>query len=75
MIPRIEPVPAWPEAMAACSRAASTCLGLPFDACRAAWGCAVQNGLAPRSMLWSREVERSLDALEHLMLGPMARHA
>ncbi len=68
-------VPALPEAAAALARAGSTFLALPFDACRAAWGCAVQCGLAPRSMLWSREVERSLDALERLTLGPLARHA
>lgn len=75
MTPRPDTGRAAAEAAVALARACGTCLGLPFDACRAAWGSAVQCGLAPRSMLWSREVERSLDALERLTLGPLARHA
>lgn len=45
----------------------------PFDALRFGYAAAVQSGLTARSMLASRDVERRLDALEHLLLGPFAR--
>jgi len=46
---------------------------LPFDALRLGYAAAVQAGAARRSMLDSRDVERRLDALERLLLGPFAR--
>jgi hypothetical protein len=46
---------------------------LPFDALRFAYASAVQAGLLRRSMLASRDVEVRLDALEKLVLGPIAR--
>ena len=46
---------------------------LPFDALRWGYAAAVQAGAARRSMLDSRDVERRLDALERLLLGPFAR--
>lgn len=67
--------PSASDAAASWARALSTCLAAPFDATRLAYGAAVQLGLAPRSMLASREIERALDALEHAALGPFARHA
>jgi hypothetical protein len=63
------------DAAASLTRALGTCLAAPFDALRLAHGCAVQCGLAPRSMLASREFERALAALEGLALGPLARRA
>ncbi len=63
------------QAAASMSHALSTWMAAPFDAMRWAYGGAVQCGLTPRSMLASREVERTLGALEHLTLGPFARHA
>lgn len=46
---------------------------LPFDALRLGYAAAVQAGAARRSILDSRDVERRLDALERLLLGPFAR--
>lgn len=63
------------EAAASMSHALSTWMAAPFDAMRWAYGGAVQFGLAPRSMLASREFERTLGALEHFALGPFARHS
>lgn len=51
----------------------SRCLAAPFDAMRVAYGNAVQLGLAPRSMLVSRDIEKTLAALERVTLGPWAR--
>lgn len=65
--------PAGPAAMMAATHAVSTLLALPFDAARAHYGAAVQWGLAPRSMLASRDFEHTLVALEKLTLGPLAR--
>jgi hypothetical protein len=50
-------------------------LAVPFDGLRMAYGNAVQLGLAPRSMLVSRDVERTLSVLERMTLGPWARRA
>ncbi len=57
------------------ARALGALLALPFDGLRFVHATSVQFGLAPRSLLWSREFERGLCALEHLMLGPLARGA
>ncbi len=48
-------------------------LALPFDAMRQHYAGAVRAGLVPRSLLDSARLERWLDALEVLMLGPLAR--
>lgn len=61
------------DAAAALSRALSGCLAAPFDGLRVAHACAVELGWVPRSMLASREVERTLAALERAALGPFAR--
>lgn len=62
-------------AAAALVHAFSIWLAAPFDGLRVAHACAVAIGLAPRSMLASRDVERTLAALERLSLGPLARQA
>jgi hypothetical protein len=46
---------------------------LPFDLLRAQHARAVQAGLLPRSLLASRDFERTLGALERAALGPLAR--
>ena len=53
--------------------ALSGLLAFPFDAVRAQYGAAVELGLVQRSMLASRKLERCLDRLERLSLGPFAR--
>ena len=53
--------------------AAQPILALPFDAMRQRYAGAVTAGLAPRSILDSARLERWLDALEALTLGPLAR--
>jgi hypothetical protein len=53
--------------------AARSCLCAPFDAIRSQHAGAVQAGFAPRSLLASAHFERSLDRLEKLCLGPLAR--
>lgn len=53
--------------------ATQSCLCAPFEAMRAQYAGAVQAGLAPRSLLASGQFERSLDSLERLCLGPLAR--
>ena len=47
--------------------------GLPFDTARAQYAWAVQAGLVKRSLLASRDFERSLGALEQLTCGALAR--
>lgn len=47
--------------------------GLPFDALRAHYAWAVKVGLMERSMIASRDFERSVGALEQITCGPMAR--
>lgn len=53
--------------------AAQTLWAAPFDALRAQYAGAVQTGLTPRSLLAAGRVERRVDALERLLLGPLAR--
>jgi hypothetical protein len=46
---------------------------MPFDALRFQYACAVKAGLVERSLLASSQLERALDTLEKLILGPLAR--
>jgi hypothetical protein len=46
---------------------------MPFDALRFHYASAVTAGLAQRSSLASGTLERSLNALEKPLLGPLAR--
>ena len=48
-------------------------LAMPFDAMRLQYASAVMAGLAQRSIIASGKLERALDALEKLILGPLAR--
>ena len=52
----------------------SDLLHLPFDQLRSQHAQAVQAGLLAKSMLASRDFEHAVDALEHITLGPFARH-
>lgn len=52
----------------------SDTLHLPFDVMRSQHAQAVHAGLLTNSMLASRDFERAVDALEHITLGPFARH-
>ena len=63
----------WLRASRAASRSFSHALGLPFDVAREEYSKAVRAGIAPRSMLASRDFSQALDALERLSLGPFAR--
>ena len=45
----------------------------PFDALRLQYAFAVMAGLLQGSLLASAQLERWLDRLEHLVLGPLAR--
>jgi hypothetical protein len=71
------PLPAsnwsWPWQMASASRLFSDTLHLPFDVMRSQHAGAVHAGLLANSILGSRDFERTVDALEHLALGPFAR--
>ncbi|MBU6257499.1 MAG: hypothetical protein KGL18_06405 [Burkholderiales bacterium] len=58
--------------IAAASLARGWCV-LPFDVARDQRAAAVQAGLLQPSMLADREFARALDALEHWLLGPLAR--
>jgi hypothetical protein len=49
-------------------------LRLPFDLMRSQRARAVHAGLMANSMLASRDFEHAVDALEHITLGPFARH-
>lgn len=53
--------------------AAQCCLVAPFEAMRSQYAGAVAAGLVPTSLLTSARLERSLDNLEKLCLGPLAR--
>lgn len=53
--------------------ARTSVFALPFDALRAHYANAVQAGLVERSMLASREFERTLASMEQWALGPFAR--
>jgi hypothetical protein len=59
--------------LAPAQQALSRLLAFPFDAVRAQYGTAVELGLVQRSILASRRLERCLDRLERLSLGPLAR--
>ena len=48
-------------------------LVMPFDALRFQYAGAVMAGLVQRSILASGKLERALDVLEKLVLGPLAR--
>jgi hypothetical protein len=48
-------------------------LAAPFDALRFQYASAVMVGVVQRSLLASGKLERALDTLEKLMLGPLAR--
>jgi hypothetical protein len=68
----------WHELKAARTGPASSSEGqafldFPFDAMRFQYAGAVASGLAQRSILASGKVERALDVLERLILGPLAR--
>lgn len=65
--------PMWSEwASQACETGASVAR-LPFDAARAQYAHAVRIGWIRPSMLASRDLEVTLNALEQLTLGPWAR--
>jgi hypothetical protein len=53
--------------------ALSGLFALPFDAVRALYGTAVECRLVRPSLLASRKLELTLDLLERLSLGPLAR--
>jgi len=48
-------------------------LAMPFDAMRFQYAGAVRAGLARRSIIASCKLERALNTLERLVLGPLAR--
>jgi len=48
-------------------------LAMPFDAMRMQYAGAVNAGLTRRSILASAKLEQTLDRLERLILGPLAR--
>ena len=48
-------------------------LAMPFDALRFQYADAFMAGLVRRSIVDSGKLERALDALEKLILGPLAR--
>jgi len=54
-------------------RANQAVLEIPFDVVRANYMSAVKIGIIERYMLASMRFERSLRALEKLILGPMTR--
>jgi hypothetical protein len=49
-------------------------LHMPFDVMRTQHAQAVHAGIMANSILESRDFENSVDALEHIWLGPFARH-
>jgi hypothetical protein len=52
----------------------SDAMHLPFDVMRNQHAEAVHAGLMANSILESRDFEKTVDALEHMALGPFARH-
>jgi hypothetical protein len=52
----------------------SDALHMPFDVMRSQHAQAVHAGLMANSILESRDFENRIDALEHICLGPFARH-
>lgn len=67
--------PSWrvPPQVAASLDLFSATLSLPFDVMRVQHAEAVHAGLMSKSMLESRDFEKTVDALEHAALGPFAR--
>jgi hypothetical protein len=61
------------DSIALAREATQTCLSAPFEAMRAHYASAVQAGVVPRSLRASAEFGRSLDNLEKLCLGLLAR--
>ena len=60
--------------MAAGLQLVTASLALPFDVMREQHARSVHAGLMARSILESRDFERTIDALEQATLGPFARH-
>ena len=52
----------------------SRSMHLPFDVMRTQHAEAVHAGLMANSILESRDFEKTVDALEHITLGPFARN-
>jgi hypothetical protein len=68
-----ELVRAWPSVAPGLQLFSDT-LHMPFDVMRSQHAQAVHAGLMANSILESRDFENGLDALEHICLGPFARH-
>ena len=62
------------EVAAAGLQLISDAMHLPFDVMRSQHAEAVHAGLMANSILESRDFERTVDALEHITLGPFARN-
>jgi hypothetical protein len=73
VLPGDPPSPVSPASPASPVSAGWGLLALPFDALRLQYASAVMAGLVQRSILASGRLERALDALEKLVLGPLAR--
>jgi hypothetical protein len=70
------PAPAWRPTISGAGspqHGLSGLFALPFDAVRALYGTAVEFRLVRPSMLASQKLELTLDLLERLSLGPLAR--
>jgi hypothetical protein len=63
----------WLDATRQATDAGLRAARFPFDAARSNYTTAVQAGLIERSMLASRDFERTLSWLETVTLGPWAR--
>lgn len=70
---RTEPYDTLHSPMEGLLRSLGTLAAMPFDLARLQYAQAVQAGLLPRSQLASARVEKHLDLLERLTLGPLAR--
>jgi hypothetical protein len=75
---RLQPPPAGsarplPDVCALTWKLGKAWAAVPFDALRAQYAEAVRCGMLERSMLASRDFERTVHALERLSLGPLAR--
>lgn len=63
----------WRDATRQATDAGLRAARFPFDAARTHYATAVKAGLIERSMLASRDFERTLNWLETVTLGPWAR--
>lgn len=63
----------WLDATRQATDAGLRAARFPFDAARAGYATAVQTGLIERSILASRDFERTLNWLETVTLGPWVR--